>query len=191
MKKVDKKTIAKYALSFIGGNPKVAEYYNDERTKTIDIMTCKDSSVSENITIATIGLAETNIGKEVGNKKLRVEIIMAGVANNDLYQNILSSTAFVIQDAKDCDFGMIIKDVVSQYVPNSELQHVVLLHPVFWPNYKALDEKDVIVAWLMAIPITEDERQYIQHEGLDVFERMLEEKNADISDLNRGSCLTI
>lgn len=188
---MDKKTIAKYALSFIGGNPKVAEYYNDERTKTIDIMTCKDSSVSENITIATIGLAETNIGKEVGNKKLRVEIIMAGVANNDLYQNILSSTAFVIQDAKDCDFGMIIKDVVSQYVPNSELQHVVLLHPVFWPNYKALDEKDVIVAWLMAIPITEDERQYIQHEGLDVFERMLEEKNADISDLNRGSCLTI
>lgn len=36
---MDNKKIAKYELAFIGGNPKVYRYYNEDESKHIDILT--------------------------------------------------------------------------------------------------------------------------------------------------------
>lgn len=184
---MENKEIAKYELSFIGGTPKVIEYLNDNETKKIDILICSNGYILSNIVYATIGLANTNIGKIAGNKVLRTEIIMLGT-EDEIFANILSSVAFLIQDFEDCGYGMIINDVVSTYIDNTKLQHVILLHPVFWDKYKQLETEDEIVTWLMAVPITEDEKQYINANSLEAFEKLLESNNVDISDLYRVSC---
>lgn len=184
---MDTKEIAKYALSFMGGKPKVTAYYNDDETKTIDILTCTTDSAVKNISLSTIGLSEFDIDKEIDSKTLTVELAMYGRDSDDVYANILSSVAFVIQEGHECDFGMIINDVVSPYVKNTELQHVILMHPVFWDKYSKLETVDEVVAWLLAVPITDAEKQYIRQYGIDEFDKLLFEKNVDVTDLCRIS----
>ncbi len=187
---MDNKKIAKYSLSFIGGTPEVIEYLNDNGTKKIDILICSNGYMQDNIVYATIGLADTDIGRISGNKQLRTEVIIPG-NEDERFANILSSVAFIIQDSEDCGHGMIINNVVSTYIENTELQHVILLYPVFWDKYKPLETEDEIITWLMAVPISEAERQYIHANGIEAFEELLEENNVDISDLYRTSCTDV
>lgn len=187
---MDQKEVARYALSFIGGKPGVSAYYNDDETKEIDIMACIDEEDGENITYATIGLCQVDIGRTLEDEPLRAELMMAATAGTEVYGNILASAAFVIQDAKDCDFGMVIDNVVGEYAKDSDLRHVVLMYPVFWPEYKAYKSKEATVAWLLAVPITEKEKQYIMEHGIDAFDALLEERDVDISDLSRA-CICV
>lgn len=183
---MDNKLIARYSLSFIGGTPKVVEYLNGDNSRKVDIMICTDQSSPDQTVYATIGLSATDIGQTVGDTTLRTELMMAGTSD-EIFANILSSAAFVVQEVQDCGFGMIIHDVVSQYSPESELHHVILMAPAFWPAYAPLKDEETTIAWLLAVPITEAERQLIQTEGIDVFDKLLAEKNVDISNLKRES----
>ena len=186
---IDNKKIAKYALSFMNGKPQVFAYHNDDNTKTIDIMTCEYDDQNDT-SLSTIGLSNVDIGYVVDELPLRVEIAMAGISNDESFANILASTAFTIQDLKDCKFGMVIENVIIEdYVKNTELKHVLLLHPVFWEKYEKLVENDEIVAWLMAIPITDSEKEFIKKESVEKFDKLLEEKRVDITDLHRKSCV--
>ncbi|MCI9077963.1 MAG: suppressor of fused domain protein [Lachnospiraceae bacterium] len=185
---MDNKKIAKYALSFIGGTPEVIGYLNEDGTKNIDIMICSNGYIPDNVVYSTVGLADTNIGKISENKALRTEIIILGT-EDERFADIISSIAFVIQDLEDCGHGMVINNVVSTYIENTELQHVILLHPVFWDRYNPLETENEIAAWLMAVPVTEAERQYIRANSIEDFEELLEKNNVDISDLYRVSCI--
>ena len=186
---MDNKKIADYALAFIGGTPEVFEYHNDDKKKTIDVLFCDNKNKPENFTVATIGLSAIDIGKTLNDLPLRVELIMAGVPGDDAFANIIASAAFVVQDAADCDLGMIIDDVVAAYVIDTDLQHVLLMNPVFWEKYEPLVTKEATVTWLLAIPISDIEKQYIIANGFDDFAKILDEENVNITDLHRKSCI--
>ena len=152
-------------------------------------MSSSSEEAPENLAFATIGLSDTDLGRIVGDSQLRAELLMAGKLGSEVYGNILASAAFVIQDAKDCGPGMILEDVAGEYIPDSSIRHVLLLYPVFWPAYEPLHINGITVAWLLAVPITEKERQFIHTNGWDAFDQMLEEKNVDVSDLQRKTCI--
>ena len=143
---MDNKKIARYAHAFIGGIPKVVAYNNGDKSKTIDIMTCTDENALKDTSLSTIGLSSVDIGRTLDSMPLRIELLIAGRAEKEEYANILASSAFVIQEGKECDFGMIINDVVTPYVKDTDLAHVVLLHPVFWRDYTPLEMDDAIVS---------------------------------------------
>ncbi len=182
---MDNKKIAKYALSFIGGTPKVERFYNEDESKTIDIMTCTGGKYKDIITLATIGLSGMDIGLSINGTPLRVELMITGLAGNDALGNVLSTAAFGVMDDGYCNYGMVIRNVFSDNGIQSLLNHVVLLSPVFWENYEVLSAEDRTVAWLLAIPISESEYAFIEKNGIAAFDKLLEDKGADVFDFNR------
>ena len=186
---MEAKKIAQHALEFIGGQPTVNAYYNEDESKSIDIMECKESS-AEDTTVATIGLSACDIAKKTEDgKELRVELLMAGLAGTDVFGQILSNVAFEIQDMGDCYFGMIVENVISPYVTQTNLRHVILMSPVFWDKYKPLLTEDTCVTWLLAVPIRDDEKEFIEKHGVDAFDEAMAKVNINVTDFLRTSCV--
>lgn len=186
---MDNKKIAKYALSFIQGKPEVFEYHNADQSASIDIMFCTYENNSELVMLSTIGLCNADIGQEVDGKALRVELIILGDRNEDICAKILATAAFNVQQEQYCNFGFVIEDAVSFYIADANVKHIVFMHPVFWESYKYLELDDTIVAWLLAVPITEEEKIYIDKNGIEKFDELLAKTQADLTDFYRSSCI--
>lgn len=184
---MDNKRIAKYAIGFIGGRPSVSRYYNDDKSKKIDIMT-SDSGVIKGIpTCATIGLYQTDIGLSAKGKKLCIELVAACDLSSEILGNVLATISFDTMDMKLCAHGMLIPNAFGSYVKETKLRHAVLMSPAFWPDYQVLEDKDCTVAWLMVVPITDSEKKYIEQHGVLSFDSLLERKGADVINMQRGS----
>ena len=84
---------------------------------------------------------------------------------------------------------MIISNVIQKYISDTLLKHVVLMSPVFWPEYQVLADEDVTVAWLMVVPITDSEKKYIEQYGISAFDSLLDKENIDVIDIHRQSAI--
>ncbi len=183
---MDNKKIAQYAWEFIGGTSEIFSYHNDDKTVSVDVMTCADENFSIT-TMSTIGLSNVDIGKEIEGKPLRVELLMLGNAHEETFENILASVAFRIKENQYCDFGLIIENVIESYDGDATVNHVLLMQPVFWEKYSPFELDGNIIAWLLAIPVSEDERNYIEKNGIDKFDELLGRSHVDLIDLRRGN----
>ena len=68
------------------------------------------------------------------------------------------------------------------------MKHLFFTSPSLWQdNLETLDLETKKVAWLMAVPISEAERQYKEANGADALEDLFEEHQVDILDLTRKS----
>ena len=48
---------------------------------------------------------------------------------------------------------------------------------------------DNIVKWLMAIPISDNELEYLNNNGVDAFENLLEQNDTEVFDIYRKSII--
>lgn len=186
---MDNKKVAKHALSFVGGKPNVVRHYNDDESKKIDIMTSNTGVIKGIPTCATIGLNQTDIGLSVKGKTLRVELVAVCDLNPEILGSILANISFEVMDKKSCAYGMLIPNVISFYVKETELKHVVLMSPVFWPEYQVLEDEECTIAWLMAVPITDSEKKYIEKNGVADFDSFLEIKKIDVINMRREAII--
>ena len=170
---MNNKEIAKYALSFIGGTPKVHRYYNESEDKSVDVMCCTENKYTNTKVFSTIGLSNFDAGIVSEDKSVRVELI--GITNSEVddWDHVMASTAFEVIDSETLGYGMVIQNVVKEYIKDSTLEHVVLVSPVYWDSYAPLADDNVSVSWLLVLPISEYERQYIEKNGIDSFETLL------------------
>ena len=104
----------------------------------------------------------------------------------DWFGNMVSSCAFhIIEDHFACKPGIIYPNMISMYNDNLTMKHIMFETPFMWDELKSLDDGENTVAWLMPIPISDSELQYAQEYGVEALETLLEEKEADICDVNR------
>ncbi|WP_028402359.1 suppressor of fused domain protein [Ectobacillus panaciterrae] len=186
------KTIAKTIWNTFGGeNPKVYTYWDDNHESCIDILAVKERPFPKLTSISTIGLSDFSIGKHIGVNELRIEILGAYEEKYEYAPNMIATCAFYIINSKfSCYPGAIYQDVVHMYAPDSDMQHILFTNPFIWENeLKTLEFEDKIVAWLLAVPISETERIYTLEHGLDALETLFEEKQINIFDLNRLSVI--
>ena len=184
---MDNKQISKHALGFIGGKPTVNCYTNNSKEKHIDVMCCKDSQYSDTNVYASIGLNEMDGNIISDNVSVRIELIGIALDNSDYMGNIIASTAFEIMDNGTFGYGEVIQNVVGEYVQDTNLKHVVLVSPVYWEEYAPLVDKGISVSWLMIVPITDEEKNFINLYGIDAFESRLANSSFDILDMYRSS----
>jgi Suppressor of fused protein (SUFU). len=183
------KILANELLKAVAGNPAVTRYWDESEKKHIDIF-CSDNRPFLGInTIATIGLSDYNVGLSSGNKKLRVEII--GACNNDQteFPNILSTAAFEIIDKAKCNYGDIIPRIIELYYPSANMKHVCLMAPFLWEGLVSLELPDEKVAWLLMVPISDNEMKYALKNGINELESLFERASINIFDLNRISAI--
>jgi len=162
----DNKFIAKTALNNFGVKPIVTKYWDDNNVSNIDILESENRPYEGVTSNSTIGLSDVSTGYSVEERDIRVKIVGACAASNDIFSNILSTCAFNIINSKlSISHGQIFNDVVNMHYPNSEMKHVLFTSPFLWEDLMTLDFSDKKVAWLLAIPISTDELLLAEKEG--------------------------
>ena len=184
-----KKIIAKRELEVIGGNPQVFRYWDDNKRNNIDILTSTDRPYRGVISYATIGLSEYEIGLWSNNKDLRGELLGACDKKDEFFANILATTAFEIMKKRKCIYGDIIQNVISEYSFDYEMKHVYLMNPFLWEGFKTLEFGNREIAWLLIVPISEQEKNYAIANGWEALEDIFEKADIDIFNLNRKSII--
>lgn len=181
--------IAKKELEVIGGEPHVYRYWNDIHEKSIDILSCSNRPYSGVASYGTIGLSGCDIGLFVDNKDLRVELLGSCDINQQMFANILASTAFEIMDKGECTYGSVVSNVLSNYIKDSDMQHVYLMNPFLWERFNTMETQKMKIAWLLIVPISEEEKNYLIKNGYTELEKKFEQVDIDIFNLNRKSIL--
>lgn len=181
------KLIAKRELEVIGGNPQIFRYHDKNDEKFIDIFSSKDRPYNGVCAYATIGLSEYDIGMISNNKNLRIELLGACDGTEILFPNIMATTAFEIMESGNCGYGHIIPDVISNYMDDLDMKHMYLMNPFLWDGFDTIKLENKMIAWLLCIPISEQEKEFAIMDGYDLLETKFEEANIDIFNLKRKS----
>ncbi|WP_066064283.1 suppressor of fused domain protein [Neobacillus soli] len=183
----ENKYLAKAALNSFEGKPSAFKYWDDNNKSSVDILSCDDNNEHGVLSFSTIGLSDFSIGYEENKVPIRVELV--GASDFDCFPNVLATCAFNIINSKfDCSFGSIFKDVVKMYLPESPMKHILFLSPILWKDkLKTIKFEKKQVAWLMAIPISEEEMNYADKNGVKALEELFEENQINVFDLERRS----
>ena len=186
----ENKIIAKTALHAFGGKPSVSKYWDENNVSNIDMLTTVNRPFDGVSSYSTIGLSDHSIELTVDETPLRIEIVGASATDYEQFPNILASCAFCIINSKfSVSHGKVFRDIIKMYYPNTEMKHVLFVSPFLWEDLKTLEFSNKKVAWLLAVPISENEYLFAQEKGTDSLEELFEQEEIDIFDLERESIL--
>lgn len=191
----DHRRIADAVLDAFGGElPKVMRYLDEPEEHHVNLAMAADVPVAGVTSYSTLGLSDTPLvdaGKEFG---LRVELVGGCESVYDKFANVLSTAAFnIIKDEWFVYPGRIFPEVVAMYYPDLSMRHLLFLSPSVW-NLDALELSDKTVAWLHAVPISEDEARYASRQAQvsgddQALEKLLIRADIDAFNLDRPSVI--
>lgn len=182
-----KAQLAAYLRAVIGGEPRVFRYWDEGRQSHIDIMSAVDRPEHGVTTFVTLGLSDYSIGLNLDHVPLRLEILFTAASLFDHSGEILSTCAFnIINSHFKCKPWTIFKDVVHMYRSQSPMRHIMFVDPFLW-DIESQEFPNKYVAWLHAIPISEDERAFSNRMGAEALIRLFETHQIDVFDMDRPS----
>lgn len=185
----DNKTIAMAVAKVFGGEPNVQRFWDDGDKNCVDILKCIDKPEEGVTSYATIGLSDAPLYKEGSEYPVRLELVGACGSRFEGFDNAIATAAFCIINSKwFCYPGAIFNDVLSMYKMSPSMRHFFFVPPFLWEeSLKTMTISKKSVAWLLAVPISDEERAYAEERGADALENLFEEKQIDIFDLERQS----
>ena len=191
MKMEYKKKIFQILYEEIEANAKVHRYYDREEKAKIDIYMAKDRPEVMLSTYSTIGLSEYTIGvTDRKGREIRVEFIGVCSTEVEIFPDILSSCAFNIINSKyTCKPGIVYPGVISSYLKETDMKHIYFASPFLWEGLQGHELNNHAVAWLLVIPISDAEFDYLRYNGDEAFEELLEQSEVDFSDIYRNSVI--
>lgn len=187
----NKKLIFQTLWKAIGLTPKVVAYYDNNRTSKIDMYIGVDRPDYGITTYSTIGLYESPIDLVTKNgDEICVEFIAICNSDIELFLNIIASCAFnIINDHYSCRPGTVYPDIVKEYYDGIEMEHIYFTVPFLWEELDNIVMENKVITWLLAMPISNNEFEFLKANGSDALEDLLEENSVDIFDINRKSIL--
>jgi hypothetical protein len=185
----ENKSIAKTLANALGFNPSVYRYKDENNELSIALFSCTDP-IDPNVRFySTVGLSDYPTYQDGEEFPTRVEVLGAAYKDADYYPNVIGTIAlYSIREKFFCSPGSVLENALTMYAPHTNLPHVLFCPPFLWPDkLDTLKFESKIVDWVLAVPITEKERQYREEYGTEGLENLLEVKGVDIFDLNRAS----
>lgn len=183
----ENKAIARHVASVFGGKPAVDEYADEPETLKVGILFCRDRPREGVTSYSTIKLSDYPM--KWGDEEFPTRIELAGLCSNAarFFPNILASAAFCIMRSEAVYHpGTVMPNYVRRSYPSSKLPHLYLTTPFLWEHeLQMVDFETKKVSWLLAFPIAESEYAYLQTRDAKTFEKLLEDRHIDISDLDR------
>ncbi|HSS62789.1 MAG TPA: suppressor of fused domain protein [Candidatus Limnocylindrales bacterium] len=125
--------------------------------------------------------------KPARRRRLRVEL--AGIAPSSVEQfpNLLATAAFyVLKNRLHVAKGIVFDDLLNKYRLSKTMEHLMWAEPFEWDVLRSVDVgDDMNVHWVLGIPISESERQYLNDYGFWKLEALLVDREVEYWDLNR------
>ncbi|HEV2068950.1 MAG TPA: suppressor of fused domain protein [Acidimicrobiales bacterium] len=183
------KVVAKTAAAAFGGRPTVTRFWDDDHHDNIDILSCEDGPEEGVTAYSTVGLSDWPLYYGDEEYHTRLEMVGACGSNFQGYDNALASAAFnVISSGWFCCPGAIYPDVLALYASSTTMKHFLFVPPFPWEEeLQTLHLDDRTIAWLLALPISDEERTVAESNGSEALENLFEERQIDIFDLERPS----
>lgn len=142
-------------------------------------------------TYATVGVRQfsTNVSSARG-EPIRTEFVMAARTTQREAADVIDACALAVANgAFHLAPGTILPNAVRYVAPEMSCEHVLLVPPFLWPElevYAPLGKWEVLTR-LQVVPITAGEMRLAAEKGAEVLMQRLEQRGADVSNLNRGS----
>jgi len=183
----DHKAIAKYIAPILGVDPKAARYWDDARETHLDIMDVCDPTDDRVKFYGTIGVSDKNVTVAGVEQEFGLELIIGSSQELAFLPNILSTCGFyIVKDGWECRPGSVFEQMVEIYSSDYEMKHVYFSAPFFWEDkLQPLNVSGRKVVWLLAVPFSDSELQYLKTNGDDAFEDLMAQNNVDVLDFSR------
>jgi hypothetical protein len=183
------RAVARAVRDAVGGEP-VVEYFLDQPEKnSVYIVHFDDRPVPGYATYSTLSLHLAPNYLEGDDIRVEVAGVAPSIATG--FPSLLSTVAFfVTKDHWLCAPGVVFPGLIPRYCPglSSTLEHVVFTEPFPWEQLSTVKVSDELsVHWLLAIPISEAERQFLLEHGYDKFEELFDTGHVPYFDLERPS----
>jgi hypothetical protein len=174
-----------------GGQTNIYAYWDEARENSIDILSHSDHPLKGVTSYGTIGLSDYDMLQNGKVFPTKLELVGACFSEIDFFANIVSTAAFfIVNDGWLCSPGSILRNVVDMYDNSLDIKHIYFSPPFIWDKELAcMEYSDRPIAWLLIVPITEQERQYSEKNGADSLEDLFEAKQINIFDINRKSAI--
>lgn len=139
---------------------------------------------------STVGLSDyPMIDAEGEEYPARLEIAGACATESEPFANVLAAAAFcVIRTKRLIHPGAVLAGYVREYFPTTTVPHLYFTAPFLREDtLKTLDCGTKQASWLLALPISQSELEYLHQNGDDSLESLFESKQIDVFDLDRPS----
>lgn len=185
----ENKKLARTVAAAFGGKPSVTRYWDDNHQSYVDLLVSIDQPQTGVTSYSTIGLSDHLLIKDGKDFGVRVEFVGACGAGFTKFDNIIATAAFCVINSKwFCYPGAIFPNVVGMYEASTTLKHILFVPPFLWEDkLKTMEMRGKKVAWLLVVPISDQEMEFAEKAGSDSLEKLFVEKQIDIFDLNRVS----
>jgi hypothetical protein len=172
----------------LGEQTKVVRFADEGEINDVYIVSSLNFPVDGVSSYASVGLSRNMQG--IGVKGVKVEIIAACATLTPDFDNLVASCVFdSIKNGSNIVYGASIANVIMQYQISSSLKHVVFVTPFLWHGMDKFLVENEAVFYLMMLPISDNERLYLIDRGIDELEKVFNDKQIDIYDINRPSAL--
>ncbi len=179
--------VARAAASAFGGRPEVRRIWDHARSSHVDVLHADDRPNRGWVSYSTVTLSEWE--NLLDGQDVRVELAGIAARNQVKFAELLAAAALkVMKDRWLAAPGVVFPELTSQSGLSHNLPHVVWTPPFPWEQLGSVEVAGgPSVHWLVAVPISERERQYLLESGYDALERKLAKASAEFIDLERGS----
>nr|WP_042187524.1 suppressor of fused domain protein [Kibdelosporangium sp. MJ126-NF4]CEL18159.1 unknown [Kibdelosporangium sp. MJ126-NF4]CTQ90611.1 unknown [Kibdelosporangium sp. MJ126-NF4] len=181
------RAIARMVAEAFEGQPNVTRYHDDADRSSTFVAARVDSPVPGTNSYATLGLSDFPLIQNGAEYPCRLEILIACENDVDYFDRVLATAAFcVINDQWFCAPGYVFPNVIRQCDNTTSLPHLYFTTPFLWGTLpQTMELPDKTVAFLQAVPISDDEDQYLRENGSDALESRFEALAIDVCDPNR------
>lgn len=80
--------------------------------------------------------------------------------------------------------GAIYKDIITSF-DRLHMQHILLIPPFLWDTFSTIELSDKKVAFLQAVPISENERAFALEYGVDSLLSRFDDERVNVFNLER------
>jgi hypothetical protein len=109
------------------------------------------------------------------DKEIRVEFISICSTSIIEFPNIIATCAFNIIISKySCKPGTVYPNIIKDHYGNLEMEHGYFTPPYLWEDLQSIEDADKVVTWLLAMPISNNEFEFLKNNGSDALEDLLE-----------------
>ncbi len=166
-----------------GDEMKVTRYWDETEEHHIDLFTARKT---EGILAATVGVMDVNQSNNP-NTPVHTEILMDIRGQNEIINNILSTVGlYMIKNQWKAAPGIVFENMVEMYVPEVNVKHIVFIVPFQWKSGMGkVPAGNRTIYPLLAVSITDNEKNYIQSNGIDALGNLWAVNGCDVLNLER------
>lgn len=182
------RVVGRHVRSRLGADTKVFHYGDDDGTHDVFLISGSNFPCGGVTSYGTFGLS--NQPQDFHGKPVFVEILGACASATARFDNLITSCASEsMKNGTPAVYGAAMENILDQYELSETLHHVTFVAPFLWEGFEPLDALGRQVHWLLALPISNAELDYLRANGIDALEDRFEAGQIDIYDIGRPSVI--